>query len=74
MTVARNKPWSTEDLARLQALAAQGDGKREIALALGRTQQAVEAKLWRLRGQPIDRPSNGKARKRRSGGASFFLS
>ena len=69
------KAWSAEDVAELEAMVAKGIDVKQIACALGRTEQAVETKLWRLAGgQPGRSARTRKARQRRTADASFFLS
>jgi hypothetical protein len=68
------RPWSAEDVAMLQNMVAEGVDRQQIATALGRSREAIQTKLWRLSEAPVKSAPNSKARKRRKGGASFFLS
>ena len=65
-------PWSSSEIAELGLLARQF-GRKEIADRLGRTEVAIETKLYRLNGPPSS-PSAMKRRQRRRNGALFFLS
>ena len=65
--------WSSAEAAQLEAMVIQQIDLAEIALRLGRTEKAVQAKLWKLR---LRQPARGvlKRKLRREKGASFFLS
>jgi hypothetical protein len=68
-------PWSADDMAQLEWMLAQGCDTEHIATALGRTSQAVLARLWYLRRRADGQPAPPrKLNKRRTSGASFFLS
>ncbi|WP_044563154.1 hypothetical protein [Azospirillum sp. B4] len=54
-TVGPARSWDEESLARLVAMNADGQGDREIALALGRTVASVQHKRHLLRlSTPVD--------------------
>ena len=67
-------PWSAEDIAELKAMVLQHRNRREIALALGRTEQAITARLCLLKADRSERSGQKRARHRRTNGAAFFLS
>jgi hypothetical protein len=71
----QSKPWSSDDLSALETMVSQGQSAQQIAAALGRTREAIEGKLYRLGRSVNGQPSaTRKPRKRRTTGASFFLS
>jgi hypothetical protein len=68
-------PWSGHEIETLEALAADGCDAQQIATALGRSLRSVQGKLYRLSGTTNWQPGvPSKIQKRRTGGASFFLS
>jgi hypothetical protein len=73
-TSQSNKPWTESDIAQLKSMVAQGVHKQQIAVALGRTQGAVEVKFYQLKRNQAGPTKNRKAQQRRRTGASFFLS
>jgi hypothetical protein len=71
--VKQGAPWSPADVEQLELMMSKQTALAEIAVQLGRTEKAVEAKvngLQRLR----NGSKAGKRLQRRSSGASFFLS
>jgi hypothetical protein len=63
--------WSSEDMAKLNSMAAKGTDICEMAKELGRTEASVVAKSAKLRAVPVGtRPRS----QRRRNGALFFLS
>jgi hypothetical protein len=69
------KAWSEEEIDQLKSMVARGFETKQIAVALGRSQGAIETKIDRVRGKRT-RPSPVSARgiQRRKTGAAFFLS
>lgn len=49
MNDPRDTPWSSEDIRRLLILNDQGLRKRDMVFYLLRTENAIRAKLWRIR-------------------------
>lgn len=49
MNDPRDTPWSSEDICRLLILNYQGLRKRDMVFYLLRTENAIRAKLWRIR-------------------------
>jgi hypothetical protein len=71
----RGRGWSADEVARLKSMVAEGLSREQIAVVLGRTPGAVGTRLYLLgQREPGRGDQTRKARKRRSGGASFFLS
>jgi hypothetical protein len=66
------EPWSATDLAQFETMFDQQIGLSEIAAQLGRTERAVQVRMWAL--QRRRGVSKGKRNQRRLNGASFFLS
>ena len=72
--VSRHRaPWSPAEVKQLESMWSQHSGLPAIAVQLGRTEKAVEAKIQAIRRQR-DGPKAGKQLRRRSNGALFFLS
>jgi hypothetical protein len=69
------KPWTPDELSKLEALVGQGQSTKQIATELGRTRESVEGKLYRLGKNVSGQPARSrKVTKRRTSGAAFFLS
>jgi hypothetical protein len=64
-------PWSSAEIEQLESMWSKQNLK-DIALKLGRTEKAIEAKALAIQRQR--NPSRGKHYQRRNSGASFFLS
>jgi hypothetical protein len=65
--------WSPAEVERLESMLSEQADLTEIALQLGRTEKAVEAKAYSIKRQRNGRKA-GKHHQRRLSGASFFLS
>jgi hypothetical protein len=73
--VARHgAPWDANEDEQLKSLAAQNIHRKQIAAFLGRTQEAVNARLRKICADSPPTANARKLRKRRKSGASFFLS
>jgi hypothetical protein len=69
------QPWSAGEVAELELMAGKGQTTQQIASALGRTREAVDGKLYRSGKRTNGQPSRPRTtQKRRTSGASFFLS
>lgn len=68
------RAWSLSDIEELKSMLRRKMNRKEIARLLGRTEQAVETKLYHLHVARTARGVSGKAQRRRKSGASFFLS
>jgi hypothetical protein len=66
-------PWSAADLAQLELMVSQQTALSEIAAQVGRTERAIQARLWKLERQRNRGPRSAR-NQRRHNGASFFLS
>lgn len=67
--------WSDAELAELSSLAGEGVDHELIAIQLGRSQEAIRAKLSKANRSEARSPSFVRTRqRRRDSGASFFLS
>jgi DNA-binding CsgD family transcriptional regulator len=69
------KAWSAEEVAELKSMIAQRISPKDIGIALGRSQGAIEAQIARAT-EKRNRNSSLKAKRiqRRRSGAAFFLS
>ena len=72
-TVKQGMPWSPSEIAQLKSMLGQQCDRKGIAAQLGRTEEAVAAKLYKLHGRRTAQGS-GKRQQRRRKSASFFLS
>ena len=71
--VQQGSPWSPAEIEQLETMLSEQVALTEIAVRLGRTEKAVEAKFYGLQRQRHG-PKAGKRLQRRTNGASFFLS
>lgn len=69
----RRDLWSPQDIAKLKLLIDQRLNRDEMAVELGRTQRAVEAKAHQLRRLEA-KGAASRRQQRRKNGAQFFLS
>jgi predicted transcriptional regulator len=67
-------PWDEKEDARLKSFLADDVRRQDIAKLLGRTQEAVNARIRKIAAERMLTPKARKAQKRRQSGASFFLS
>jgi hypothetical protein len=73
MTIKHGAPWSPAEMGELRSLAGQQLDRRVVAAKLGRTEEAIAAKLYKLSGRRTTHATE-KRQQRRLNGASFFLS
>ena len=66
------KPWSLSDIEELNLMLRGQIDRKEIAAQLGRTEEAVAAKIYKLSGQRARQAGTRKHPRRNA--ASFFLS
>jgi hypothetical protein len=67
-------PWSSSDVEELKWMVRRQTARNEMAAQLGRTEEAVQAKLYTLLGSRTAAARSTKRQQRRYNGASFFLS
>ena len=71
--VKQGAPWSPAEVEQLESMLSEQIALRDIALQLGRTEKAIQAKFYGLE-RARNGPKAGKRLQRRTNGASFFLS